>query len=76
MIVCKNRDQQQGLLRCKSLLGKEVKAQIWEDKGKSKGVISGVPIEISEEKIRANGVYQSQEMELRVQLFVCIVSSG
>lgn len=54
LIICRDRVQQNGLMKCKSLLGKEVKPQVWEDRRKVMGVISGVSTEITEEEIRDN----------------------
>lgn len=54
LIICRNRIQQQGLMKCNTLLGKEVKAQVWEERAKVMGVISGVSTEITEEEIRVN----------------------
>lgn len=54
LIVCKDRDQQQGLMRCKTLLGKAVKPQIWEERGRAMGVISGVSTDVTEEEIKVN----------------------
>jgi len=39
MIICRDRVQQQGLMKCKSLLGKEIKPEVWEDRRKVMGVI-------------------------------------
>lgn len=54
LIVCKDRDQQQGLMMCKTLLGKAVKPQIWEERGRAMGVISGVSTDVTEEEIKVN----------------------
>lgn len=34
LIICINRIQQQGLMKCNTLLGKEVKSQVWEERAK------------------------------------------
>lgn len=54
LIICRDTVQQHGLMKCKSLLGKEVKPQVWEERGKVMCVISGVSTEITEEEIRVN----------------------
>jgi hypothetical protein len=32
MIVCRDKDQQVGLMRCKTLMGKNIIPQIWEER--------------------------------------------
>lgn len=54
LIVCKDRDQQQGLIMCNTLLGKAVKPQIWEERGRAMGVIYGVSTDVTEEEIKVN----------------------
>lgn len=54
LISCRNKDQQQRLMKCKTLLGKNIKPQTWEERGKVMGVISGVSTEITEEHIQRN----------------------
>ena len=54
MIVCRDKDQQVGLMRCKTLMGKNVIPQIWEERGRVMGVISSVPTDLTEEEIKTN----------------------
>lgn len=39
---------------CKTLLGKAVRLQIWEERGRAMGVIYGVSIDVTEEEIKVN----------------------
>lgn len=54
LIGCRDRDQLLGLMKSKNLLGKSVKPQDWEERGKVMAVISGVSTDFSEEDNRAN----------------------
>ena len=54
MIVCRDKDQQVGLMMCKTLMGKNVIPQIWEERGRVMGVISSVPTDLTEDEIKTN----------------------
>lgn len=54
LVICRDRDQRMGLMQCKNLLGKSVKPQDWEERGKIMAVISGVSTDLSDEDIRGN----------------------
>lgn len=52
MITCRNKDQQHGLLQCKTFLGNAIQPQEWEVRGKVLGVITGVSTDLSEDDIK------------------------
>ncbi|XP_041928461.1 uncharacterized protein LOC121693224 [Alosa sapidissima] len=54
LVVCQDSDQRMGLMKLKTLLGKSVKSQDWEERGKIMAVISGVSTDLSEEDIKSN----------------------
>lgn len=54
LVLCRDRDQVQGLMRSKTLLGKTIKPQIWQERGKVMGVIYGVSTDLTEEEIKGN----------------------
>lgn len=54
MVICRERDQQQGLMIGKTLMGKVIKLQVWKERGKFMGVTSGVSTELTDERIRVN----------------------